>query len=920
LPQTITFSEQPLDTLNPVYLCKINTVSFTGVIVNDGSQPNAPALAHDASLIGSVGITFSNAVDFVQLDVGSFASVGCTTLSFYDASGTLITSMDNTQTGVQHFSFTPTGDVKIGSVLIADAAGSESAPFSVDSLTFSNTPPLVDKTTVAPVGALSPADINGVLWGYKWDHTNFTYSFPTSTAEYLTNGYQEITDFLALDTQQQDVVRTILGMYAAVTNVTFTEVTTPAADFRFGFAGQYNTSDGNGLHVPGNGAGTAEANPVDPADATTAWGDSWFSNIAVNPDGNDNTDPVLGNFTFTAAFMHEIGHNLGGLKHGHVVQEGHGVEFPKLPFDHDSQEYSVMTYNSYPGHQTEMSQFPETPMLDDIAALQYLYGANYSTNNTDTVYSFDPDTGEMFVNGAGQGVPADNHILLTIWDGGGDDSYDFSNYDTAVTVNLGAGQWINLGTQLANLDSANTDHFARGNIANAYEFQGNPASLIEKATTGNGNDSVTGNDLDNALATGAGNDTLDGGAGADALAGGAGNDTYSVDNPGDAVIENADNGNDTVNASIDYGLTPNVENLVLQGAAIQGYGNDLANTITGNSGSNLINGGAGADTMAGGAGNDAYFVDNSGDQVLESPGEGNDTVYASIDYRLTANVDYLVLQAGAVQGYGNDLTNVISGTAGDNLLDGGTGADTMYGGDGNDAYFVDNINDLVIESANQGSDTVYASLDYRLSANVEYLVLQGSAVQGYGNDLTNVISGTAADNLLDGGTGADTMYGGDGNDVYFVDNAGDFAVENANQGNDTVYASVDYLMAANVDNLVLQGAAVQGYGNGLVNALIGNANDNLLNGGAAADSLTGGAGNDAFVFAAGEADGDTIADFDGNGADAGDWLLFVGYGSGATFTANDATHWQVTYNGGISHDIIAFLSAVAIDPTDYAFM
>ena len=520
MPQTITFSEQPLDTVDPVYLCKVNTVSFTGVIVSDGSQPASPALAPDASHAGSVGITFSNAVDFVQLDVGSFESLHSATLSFYDQNGALITSMDNSQTGVQHFSFTPTGDTKIGSVVVADS-GSGSPPFSVDNLTFSNTPPLVDKTTVTPVGATSPADINGVLWGYKWDHTNFTYSFPTSTAEYLTNGYQEITDFLALDTQQKDVVRTILAMYAAVTNVTFTEVTTPAADLRFGFAGEFNTSDGSGLHVPGLGNGTAEANPVDPAYATTAWGDSWFSNIAANPDGNDNTDPVLGNFTFTAAFMHEIGHNLGGLKHGHVVQEGHGVEFPKLPFDHDSQEYSVMTYNSYPGHQTFMSQFPETPMVDDIAALQYLYGANYSTNDTDTVYRFDPSTGEMFVNGVGRGVPADNHILLTIWDGGGDNSYDLSNYDTDVTVNLGPGEWINLGTQLANLDAANQDHFARGNIANAYEFQGNPASLIENATTGDGNDSVTGNDLDNVLATGAGYDTIDGGGGNDTIDGGA---------------------------------------------------------------------------------------------------------------------------------------------------------------------------------------------------------------------------------------------------------------------------------------------------------------------------------------------------------------------------------------------------------------
>jgi len=75
LPQTITFSEQPLDTVDPVYLCKVNTVSFTGVIVSDGSQPASPALAPDASHAGSVGITFSNAVDFVELDVGSFESL-----------------------------------------------------------------------------------------------------------------------------------------------------------------------------------------------------------------------------------------------------------------------------------------------------------------------------------------------------------------------------------------------------------------------------------------------------------------------------------------------------------------------------------------------------------------------------------------------------------------------------------------------------------------------------------------------------------------------------------------------------------------------------------------------------------------------------------------------------------------------------
>jgi len=75
------------------------------------------------------------------------------------------------------------------------------------------------------------------------------------------------------------------------------------------------------------------------------------------------------------------------------------------------------------------------------------------------------------------------------------------------------------------------------------------------------------------------------------------------------------------------------------------------------------------------------------------------------------------------------------------------------------------------------------------------------------------------------------------------------------------------------------------------------------------DILTGGQGNDAFIFDFGQAGGDTVVDFAGNGAAAGDWLVFVGYGPGATFTNIDTTHWQVNYNGGASHDVISFSNA-----------
>jgi Ca2+-binding RTX toxin-like protein len=246
----------------------------------------------------------------------------------------------------------------------------------------------------------------------------------------------------------------------------------------------------------------------------------------------------------------------------------------------------------------------------------------------------------------------------------------------------------------------------------------------------------------------------------------------------------------------------------------------------------------------------------------------------------------------------------------------------MVGGAGNDTYFVDDSSDSCFELTNEGNDAVFAFCHYGLAADVETLVLQGSGdFQGYGNNTANTLYGNTGNNLLNGAGGADTMIGGAGNDTYFVDNAGDLVFENANEGTDAVFASVNYALTGNVETLVLQGAGnLSGTGNALNNSIFGNSGDNTLNGGAGADALTGNAGNDTFVFHAGQANGDVVVDFAGNGAQAGDSLRFVGYGQDATFTQNDATHWQVNYNNGNSHEIITFLSGVAIDPTDYVFM
>lgn len=366
---------------------------------------------------------------------------------------------------------------------------------------------------------------------------------------------------------------------------------------------------------------------------------------------------------------------------------------------------------------------------------------------------------------------------------------------------------------------------------------------------GGGNDSIEGDAGNDTLNGEADNDLLDGGAGDDVMTGGAGNDRYVVDSALDSVIEQAGGGTDTVEASVAHTLAGEVENLVLTGAAHAGTGNALDNQITGTSGSDTLDGKAGADQLTGGLGNDTYLVDTLGDSVIEAPGGGYDTVKASIDYVLAAELEALVLQGAAHHGTGNGLANALTGTTGDDTLDGKAGADTMTGGQGNDSYLVDNAADSIVEAIGGGTDTVTASVDYALGNEVENLTLTGTARAATGNTLANVLTGTSGNDMLDGKAGADTMIGGAGDDTYSVDNLLDTAVEAAGGGTDTIVASIDYTLAAGeVENLTLTGSAHIGTGNTRKNVIRGGTGNDTLDGGRGGDTLIGGAGDDRYIL------------------------------------------------------------------------
>lgn len=313
-----------------------------------------------------------------------------------------------------------------------------------------------------------------------------------------------------------------------------------------------------------------------------------------------------------------------------------------------------------------------------------------------------------------------------------------------------------------------------------------------------------------------------------------------------------------------------------------GYSNDK---LYGDTGNDTIDGGIGSDTITGGIGDDVYYANSANDVIIEQENEGIDIVYSSATITLGDNIENLVLQgASSLGGTGNSLNNSLTGNTASNVLNGMAGDDSMIGGLGNDSYYVDAVGDVVVENAGEGTDKVFSTIAYTLGADVENLTLIGNAaINGTGTNGNNTILGNIAANALyglagndaiNGGGGEDTLVGGLGNDTYTIDNLGLTVVELEGEGTDRVISSIDYTLAANIENLTLTGLTdINGTGNELNNSLLGNDANNILtgldgndalNGDLGADTLIGGTGNDTYTV---ESTGDVVIEFANEGTD-----------------------------------------------------
>jgi len=317
-----------------------------------------------------------------------------------------------------------------------------------------------------------------------------TYTFLTSASSSTMNKHG-ITGFSQFSAQQKGQAVLAMQSWADVANVTFTEKTS-GGDGHMTFGNYSGGQDGAAAfaYLPGTGAGYDGA--------------SWY---LINSSYTPNKTPDLNNYG-RQTLTHEIGHSLG-LAHPGDYNAGEGAPtYNDASYGQDTRGYSVMSYWSESNTSQNFSKggveaYSSGPLMDDIAAIQKLYGGNTTTRTGDTTYGFNSNAGRDFLSASSSA----DKVVFSVWDAGGKDTLDFSGFTQNQKINLNEASFSDVGGLVGNVS------IAKG-------------VTVENAIGGAGNDLLIGNSVSNELKGGAGNDILYGAGGADKLWGGAGSDTF----------------------------------------------------------------------------------------------------------------------------------------------------------------------------------------------------------------------------------------------------------------------------------------------------------------------------------------------------------------------------------------------------------
>ncbi len=439
------------------------------------------------------------------------------------------------------------------------------------------------------IDALLTAD--GSEGSAAWAQPTITYSISSGQLFTGQPGYSsEYAGYVAMSAVKKAAAAEAFEMWDELIAVNLVQSNSnPNANILF----NYSSSTGGGTYAASSYTWGSDPDVDYAFTKSKIWvADDWWSH-------DDDGDFYEGGYGILT-FLHEIGHSLG-LSHPGPYN-GSGDYATDATFDQDTRAFTLMSYfnANANGDGTDhianngVRQYAAMPLLFDIAAVQALYGADYTTRAGNTVYGFNSTAGREAFD-----FSINDNPVIAIWDGGGNDTLDASGFFQNQIINLVAGCFSSIGA-LTN------------NVAIAF------GAMIENAYGGSGSDQITGNDTRNflygqdgwdAIYGGLGDDKLFGGTGTDYLYGGIGDDLLNGGTRKDVLY--GEEGNDTlIGGSFNDALRGGSGNDIL-------YGGDQNDYLVGQSGNDFLDGGNGDDFLFGGNNLDTFYF--SGDF-------GNDTI------------------------------------------------------------------------------------------------------------------------------------------------------------------------------------------------------------------------------------------------------------------------------------------------------